>query len=81
MGISISSALATAAADYATQNSASAAAPVQNQNNAGDTVQLTAAQQVYNLYNEGQTVSQIAFNLNLPVPLVNNYLGITNSGT
>jgi DNA-binding NarL/FixJ family response regulator len=45
-----------------------------------DSVTLTAAQQVYNLYNEGQSVSQIATGLSLTVSVVNNYLGITASG-
>jgi hypothetical protein len=45
-----------------------------------DTVTLTAAQQVFQLYNQGQTVTQIATSLSLSVSLVNNYLGINASG-
>jgi DNA-binding NarL/FixJ family response regulator len=44
------------------------------------TVQLSEAQQVYQLYNQGQPVPQIAETLNLTVSAVNNYLGITTSG-
>jgi DNA-binding NarL/FixJ family response regulator len=32
---------------------------------------------VYQLYNQGQQVSQIAASLSLPVETVNNYLGIS----
>lgn len=49
-------------------------------NNSGDTLTLTVAEQVYQLYNQGQQVSQIATSLSLPVSAVNNYLGITPSG-
>jgi len=41
-----------------------------------DTVTLTVAQQVYNLYNQGQSVPQIASGLNLTVDMVNNFLSI-----
>jgi DNA-binding NarL/FixJ family response regulator len=40
-------------------------------------VRLSESQQVYQLYNQGQQVSQIATSLSLPVEIVNNYLGIT----
>lgn len=43
------------------------------------TVELTEAQQVYNLYNRGQSVPQIATSLSLPEAAVNNYLGISGS--
>jgi hypothetical protein len=46
-----------------------------------DTVNLTAAQQVYELYNQGQIVPQIALSLNLGVPQVNSFLGISNSAS
>jgi DNA-binding NarL/FixJ family response regulator len=46
-----------------------------------DTIRLTAAQQVYQLYNQGQTVSQIASNLRLSVAVVNGYLNLPNSGS
>ena len=53
-----------------------AAPPVANN---ADTVQLTDAEQVYALYNQGQLVSQIATALNLPVAVVDSYLNL--SGT
>jgi DNA-binding transcriptional regulator LsrR (DeoR family) len=43
-------------------------------------VQLTAAQQVYQLYNQGQTVSQIASSLSLTEAVVNGYLNVTSTG-
>jgi DNA-binding NarL/FixJ family response regulator len=44
-------------------------------------VQLSEAQQVYQLYNQGQQIPQIAAALNLPVNTVNDYLGVTSSGS
>jgi hypothetical protein len=81
MSNAISSALLTGAAN----SPATAAQPVQPpvqrvSSNSGDTVTLTVAEQVYQLYNNGQPVSQIATSLSLPVSEVNNYLGITQSG-
>ena len=78
MGISIASSLSIASSAAANSSSTSAAArtPQPTQNNAGDTVTLTESEQVYQLYNQGQQVSQIATNLSLPVEIVNNYLGI-----
>jgi outer membrane protease len=78
MGISISSALATAS--LAAANAAPSAAVQRIQpttNNSADRVTLTAAERVYQLYNQGQKVSQIAFSLNLPMQAVNSYLGIS----
>ena len=46
-----------------------------------DTIQLTEAQQVYQLYNQGQQVPQIAGSLNLTVAAVNSYLGLSNSSS
>jgi DNA-binding NarL/FixJ family response regulator len=46
-----------------------------------DSVQLTEAGQVYQLYMQGQQVSQIALDLGLPEALVNNYLNISPTGT
>ncbi|HZW81643.1 MAG TPA: hypothetical protein VFF50_14305 [Candidatus Deferrimicrobiaceae bacterium] len=82
MSISISSSLSTAslAATSASNSSATSAAarnPQPTINNSGDTVKLSESQQVYQLYNQGQAVSQIATALSLPVEIVNNYLGIT----
>lgn len=85
MSIAISSALSTA--ELSAANSPSTAAvqqqarqqQVQQPTNSTDTVTLTEAQQVYNLYNQGQTVPQISSSLSLPLSTVNNYLGITQS--
>jgi DNA-binding NarL/FixJ family response regulator len=44
-------------------------------------VELSQAQQVYQRYNQGQQISQIAQALNLTESAVNNYLGITSSGS
>jgi len=77
MGISISSAFATANSS-ANSTAVQKPQPVQpSTNNLADTVTLTESQQVYQLYNQGQQVSQIATTLSLPVEIVNNYLGIT----
>jgi len=40
---------------------------------------LSESQQVYQLYNQGQQIPQIAATLNLPVSAVNSYLGINSS--
>jgi DNA-binding NarL/FixJ family response regulator len=45
-----------------------------------DTVQLTEAQQVYQLYNQGYQVTQIASSLSLSVAAVNSYLNISSGG-
>jgi DNA-binding NarL/FixJ family response regulator len=82
MSISISSALATPVA-AATTSAAPARNPQPQPSTtaAADTVQLSEAQQVYQLYNQGQPVSQIASTLNLTVSAVNLYLGVTGSGS
>jgi DNA-binding NarL/FixJ family response regulator len=54
-------------------------APAPSVNSGEDTVQLTVSQQVYQLYNQGQQVSQIAASLNLTVAAVNSYLNLLNS--
>jgi DNA-binding NarL/FixJ family response regulator len=81
MSISISSTLP--AASFAAANSSprpAAARPAQPTTNASaDTVRLSESQQVYQLYNQGQQVSQIASNLSLTVQAVNSYLGITGT--
>jgi DNA-binding NarL/FixJ family response regulator len=84
MSISVSSALATASVAAANAPSTSAAQTVQQPTNqqttpSAYTVKLTEAQQVYQLYNQGQPVSQIASNLSLTVSAVNSYLGNTGS--
>jgi len=86
MSIAISSALSTAQV-AANSPSSTAAQPAVQQpvqqpaSTPTDTVTLTEAQQVYNLYNQGQTVSQISTSLSLPVSTVNNYLGITQTSS
>ncbi|MFZ0958434.1 MAG: hypothetical protein WAN60_18980 [Candidatus Sulfotelmatobacter sp.] len=60
-------------------SNAAAAQPAQADTNAAtDTVQLTEAQQVYQLFNQGQSVSQISSSLGLSVASVNSYLNISN---
>ncbi len=80
MSISLSSSLSSVeslAAANPSPNTAAAQIAQQAVNNSGDTVQLSEVQQVYQLYNQGQTVSQIATSLSLPVDTVNNYLNIS----
>jgi DNA-binding NarL/FixJ family response regulator len=57
-----------------------AQAPAANPNSGADTVQLSVAQQVYQLYNQGQKVSEIASALSLSVAAVNSYLNLPGSG-
>jgi DNA-binding NarL/FixJ family response regulator len=78
MSISISSSLSTESFAAANSSSTSAAAPTQQgtTDQSAYTVRLTEAEQVYQLYDKGQQVSQIATSLSLPVSRVNNYLGI-----
>jgi hypothetical protein len=45
-----------------------------------DTVHVTEAQQVYQLYNQGYEVAQIASTLSLSVAAVNSYLNISSGG-
>jgi len=52
--------------------------PQQLAQRATDTVQLTTAQRVFELHNEGQRVTQIASSLNLPIAEVNSYLNLSN---
>jgi DNA-binding NarL/FixJ family response regulator len=86
MSITVSSALSVAAANSpstaaaASQQVQQAQQQVQQRTSSVDTVTLTEAQQVFNLYNAGQTVPEIATSLSLPVTMVNNYLGITQGG-
>lgn len=79
MVTSISSAFSSPSpAESASSSAPATINPVVTPNNtAEDTVELTAAQQVYNLYNAGQTVSQISFTMHLSVGVVNGYLGIS----
>ncbi len=80
MSISISSALAIPVAAATTSIAAPARAPQPTAAASADTVRLSEAQQVYQLYNLGQPISQIAANLNLSVDAVNLYLGNTSGG-
>jgi DNA-binding NarL/FixJ family response regulator len=78
-GIASTAAIATNLAT-GTGNAQAAQAAAAGNNAGGDTVQLTVAQQVYQLYNQGQQVPQIAVSLNLSVAAVNSYLNLSNSG-
>ncbi len=81
--ISISNALTNAAftsASAAPNAAAQSAQPARATVQPAVTVKLSQSQQVYQLYNQGQRVSQIAANLSLSVTAVNSYLGIANSG-
>jgi DNA-binding NarL/FixJ family response regulator len=84
MSLSISSVPTTAAVTAANSGAAATPAPQKVQQPVrtatADAVTLTAAQQVFQLYNQGNTVTQIATSLSLSVDLVNNYLGINASG-
>jgi len=83
MSISISSTLP--APSPAAVNAAARPAPAQpaqpTTNASPDTVKLSESQQVYQLYNQGQAVSQIATTLSLSISEVNSYLGITSSSS
>ncbi len=77
MGLSISSALSSAVSSYTSAGQANAPQAVAQ---GATRIQLSEAQQVVQLYNQGQEVSQIASSLALPVETVNLYLGITSGG-
>jgi DNA-binding NarL/FixJ family response regulator len=81
MSISISSSLspASVAAANAYSNSAAAQRIQPTTNDSADTVKLSESQQVHQLYDQGQQVSQIATSLSLPVDTVNSYLGISSA--
>jgi DNA-binding NarL/FixJ family response regulator len=84
MSINIPSVLpgAPTAAESPSSNTAPApqVQPVQPTAQASaDTVRLTAAEQVYQLYNQGQKVSQIASSLSLSVAAVNSYLNLSKT--
>lgn len=69
---------ATGPAANAQGSQAAARPPQQPAQAATDTVQLTLAQRVFQLHNQGQRVTQIASTLNLPVAEVNSYLNLSN---
>lgn len=79
MSISISNSLSTTSVAAATSSSAPAPRTQQTTSAPADTVKLSQSQQVHQLHNEGQKVSQIAFSLNITVEAVNSYLGIPNA--
>lgn len=83
MSISISGLLSAASLAVAesSSNTAAAQSAQQTTKGSGDTVKLSQSQQVYQLYNQGQRVPQIASSLSLSVEAVNNYLGITGNGS
>jgi DNA-binding NarL/FixJ family response regulator len=81
MSTSISSLFLAAVSSVNTAAAAGSTARQQPVANAGeDTVQLTEAQQVYQLYNQGQRVSQIASSLSLTEAAVNSYLNLSATG-
>jgi DNA-binding NarL/FixJ family response regulator len=70
---------AAAAPTNAAASQPAAPAPQTPAKIASDTVQLTEAERVYQLYNQGQQVPQIANTLSLTETAVNSYLNISNS--
>jgi DNA-binding NarL/FixJ family response regulator len=81
MSISISSSLAnvSSAAANASSNAATAQTATPPANDSTDTVKLSQSQQVHQLYNQGQSISQIAYQLILTVETVNGYLNVSNT--
>ncbi len=80
MSIAISNSTATTLPAAAGSSTSAAAAPKPQAvtTNQSDTVQLSEALQVEQLYNHGQTVPQIESSLNLSAQAVDSYLHITN---
>ena len=68
---------APSTAANASSNTAPARPAQPAEHAAEDTVQLTEAQRVHQLFFQGQKVSQIAFSLSLSVQAVNSYLNIS----
>ena len=79
MSISILSSVSLAPVVSPNASSGAETAPNLQQptTNSRDTITLSASQQVYQLYNQGLSVAQIASSLSLPVGTVNNYLNIS----
>jgi len=50
-----------------------------NANQIADVVELTQSEQAQQLYNQGQTVPQIAFNLKSSIQAIESYLNISNN--
>ena len=81
MSISISSSLSSSPSTSANSSNPAVQNARQSQPTPAptvDTVRLSESQQVYQLYNQGQRISQIAASLRLTVDAVNGYLGITS---
>ncbi len=81
MSFSISTSLSTTATSAASNapSSPTPAPKTQPVYIPPDTVQLSETQQVYQLYNQGQKVPQIAATLSLTEDAVDNYLNILAS--
>jgi DNA-binding NarL/FixJ family response regulator len=80
MSISISNSISPTSFFAANSYSKAAAQKIQQPaNDSADTVKLSESQQVVQLYQQGQQVSQIASSLSLAVDTVNSYLGISNA--
>jgi DNA-binding NarL/FixJ family response regulator len=81
MSISISSSFSPTsfAAANSSANLAAAQKTQPTTNDSADTVKLSESQQVVQLYQQGQQVSQIASSLSLTVDTVNSYLGISDA--
>ena len=82
MGITAIPSLISAAPASEIENASAnppAAQPPQPAETGTDTVQLTQAERVYQLYNQGQQVPQIANTLSLSEAIVNSYLNISNN--
>lgn len=81
MSISISNSFSPAsfAATNSYSNPPAAQKVTRPTSDTADTVKLSESQQVVQLYQQGQQVSQIASGLSLPVETVNIYLGISNA--
>jgi DNA-binding NarL/FixJ family response regulator len=78
MSISISNSFSPASVAVVNSYSNSAATQKIQQpaNDSADTVKLSESQQVVQLYQQGQQVSQIASSLSLTVDTVNSYLNL-----
>ena len=74
MSISLSSSISIAVASASAESMPNVQQPASN---SGDTITLSESQRVYQLYNQGLSVAQIASTLSLPVETVNNYLNIS----
>jgi DNA-binding NarL/FixJ family response regulator len=69
----------TSAGESSVANAQAAQPPQPPANSRTDIVQLTEADRVYQLYNQGQQVPQIANTLSLSEAAVNSYLNISNN--